>query len=37
VLRRPPDHATIWYDDFRDWAAGALPSSYYRVVRARGR
>jgi len=32
VLRRPPDHATIWYDDFRDWAAGALPSSYYRVV-----
>lgn len=32
TLWRDPDHAIIWYDDFRDWAAGPLPGYYSPVT-----
>lgn len=32
TLRRDPEHVHVWYDDFRDWNAGSLPSHIYRTV-----
>lgn len=32
VLRRPPEYAYIWYDDFRDWDEGPPPSHAYNVA-----
>ena len=31
TLRRDPEHATIWLDDFRDWQ-GSLPSNMYQIL-----
>lgn len=32
TLRRDPENVNLWYDDFKDWAAGSLPSSRYEVI-----
>jgi len=33
VLRRPPDYALVWWDNFTQWPAGSSPPSpYYNVV-----
>lgn len=31
ALRRDPEHASIWLDDFRDWS-GSLPSNMYQIL-----